>query len=218
MPCFALVLNVSVDVFNIVANIMAEGGFEYDDFGEGEEIFPEDEAETSFIDDVDTTPTVTPSWALGSEEPVGVNQGDVVDVRRTKRRVQQFQAERSVHSPSVGLDFVAEQNGALWVKWGHSWNLLTKKNSPGVFPVPTTITQYYGVDMGKALGIDVAEPKELSPKAISILQKVEAGLPSNIESITLQELPDTAKEMLNDEEFEQILGTLEKTTYRYERA
>ena len=133
MPCFALVLNVSVHVFNIVANIMAEGGFEYDDFGEGEDKFPEDEVETSFIDDVDTTPIVTPSWALGSEVPVGVNQGDVVDVRRTKRRVQQFQAERSVHSPSVGLDFVAEQNGALWVKWGHSWNLLTKKNSLGVF-------------------------------------------------------------------------------------
>ena len=60
MPCFALVLNVSVHVFNIVANIMAEGGFEYDDFGEGEDKVPEDEVETSYIDDVERNPELHP--------------------------------------------------------------------------------------------------------------------------------------------------------------
>ena len=64
---------------------------------------------------------------------MGVNQGDVVDVRRTERRVQQFQAETYVHSPSVGLDFLSDR----MVLFGLSGV------APGVYIPRKTVQEYF---------------------------------------------------------------------------
>ena len=148
-------------------------------------------AETSFIntpEDVWEAQNETPSWAASSV-PSGVSQEDLADAQHTKALVDRWQRERG--EVQQNLEFASSTKGDLWLRWGKQWLLLTNKNKPGEFLVPSTLKRYH-VDVARALG--VYKSTGLSPQDDAVLKKTDQRVgeaDSEIETTPLEDLGQT---------------------------
>jgi hypothetical protein len=145
-----------------MAHFIESEGFELSERPDNVRIDPVDE-ETGFTEHEQEatweTGNQTPTWAQGSDMPIGLDKGDVADPKATQRLVKVWARAFNSEGPRAALEFRSSKRGDLWVKWGSKWELLTYRNNPSKYLVASTI-QKYGVDLAWALGIipDALEP------------------------------------------------------------